>query len=146
MFLLFSFENHYSPQLFSIKTQKWQNDKLTLAARAETKFTWVMPCKEEKGEANWRLNLQILPFYHFTLNVFSSWFTMICKTKNSKEVAIFTLSFSHFFIPAQRIPPHFLTSHGHFLRYDASFFTQKAPKTQIKTPCAACWNGRNKCE
>ena len=26
--------------------------KLTLAARAETKFTWVMPCKEEKGEDN----------------------------------------------------------------------------------------------
>ena len=48
-----------------------------------------------------------LPFYHFTLNVFSSWFTMICKTKDSKEVAIFTLSFSHFFIPAKRISfPH----------------------------------------
>ena len=32
---------------------------------------------------------------------------MICKTKNSKEVVIFTLSFSHFFIPAQRISfPH----------------------------------------
>jgi hypothetical protein len=72
---------------------------------------------------------------------------MICKARNSKEVAIFTLSFSHFFIPAQRISfPHsfifsfqrsafpliFLTSHGHFLRCDASFFTQKARKTQIK--------------
>ena len=28
----------------------------------------------------------------------------------------------------------------------ASFFTQIAQKTQIKTPCAACWNVRNKCE
>ena len=37
-------------------------------------------------------------------------------------VDIFTLSFSHFFIPAQRIPPHFLTSHGHFWGVWCLFF------------------------